>query len=330
MKNRNKTAFMAISAIFAMIFLAACGSRAEETMASGEMAVPEMSSEEILVSSIEFLLRDDEVEEEEKTQEDNDPTADLQETSEQPEDPGKPDETQTVQDEEALENEAVIYYGNGASSELSRKKVEVKDRTPEEVLKALAKYNIVSLDTKLLAYEEEERNGDKILHIDLSKAAGEYLGTMSMEAESIIISSVINTFLENFDADAIRITVAGKPLTSSHRVYEEEMVKCTPGELLSMIKADKEGDSGAGENEKDSSTTDGDAKSDSLPDGDAEVEDGSGADGDTDAEDGSDTNVDVKKGSASDSDAEVEDDSVSDSDADVEDGSVTNSNAKDR
>lgn len=256
-------------------------------MASGEMAVPEMSSEEILVSSIEFLLRDDEVEEEEKTQEDNDPTADLQETSEQSEDPGKPDETQTVQDEEVLENEAVIYYGNGASSELSRKKVEVKDRTPEEVLKALAKYNIVSLDTKLLAYEEEERNGDKILHIDLSKAAGEYLGTMSMEAESIIISSVINTFLENFDAYAIRITVAGKPLTSSHRVYEEELVKCTPGELLNMIKADREGDSGA------SSTTNSDEKSDSV-DGDGEVDGGSVSDNDVDMEDGSRANAEQK------------------------------------
>ena len=287
MKNRNKAAFMAISAIFAMIFLAAFGIRAEETMASGEMAVPEMSSEEILVSSIEFLLRDDEVEEEEKTQEDNDPTADLQETSEQSEDPGKPDETQTVQDEEVLENEAVIYYGNGASSELSRKKVEVKDRTPEEVLKALAKYNIVSLDTKLLAYEEEERNGDKILHIDLSKAAGEYLGTMSMEAESIIISSVINTFLENFDAYAIRITVAGKPLTSSHRVYEEELVKCTPGELLNMIKADREGDSGA------SSTTNSDEKSDSV-DGDGEVDGGSVSDNDVDMEDGSRANAEQK------------------------------------
>ncbi len=308
MKKRNKVFLMAVLAILAMTFLAACGSRAEETMSSGEMAVPEMSSEEILVSSIEFLLRDDEAEEAGKEEEDTDTSAEQQSAAGDSEEPGSTDEAQTEEDETVLDHEAVIYYGNGASSELSRKKVEVKDRTPEEVLKALAKHNIVSLDTKLLAFEEEDRDGTKALHIDLSRAAGEYLRTMSMEAESIIISSVTNTFLENFDAQAIRITVAGNPLTSTHKVYEEELRRCTPGELLDMIKtgsddhsaadtegeeksgpaADEKGSTGLVTNEEDSSLPDEageensgsvtNEKNDSAADGDETEDTGSATD----------------------------------------------------
>lgn len=138
--------------------------------------------------------------------------------------------------------EAVIYYGNAGSYDLNQEMVQLEEKTAEELIDVLAKHNIVSLDTKVLSFEENNDTGEKILYLDLSKAAGEYLKTMSGEAECIILTSVVNTFLENYDADGICITVNGKPLKTKNAEYTEVLRKCTPEELLAMMEERSETD----------------------------------------------------------------------------------------
>lgn len=240
MNYRKKTACAA--AVAAVVLLAACSGRTGETVASGEMAVPELSSEDLIVSSLEYLLQDENERDisvrgqdesaAQDTDADRDPAA-AEDASAQPEDDSHAD--------------VVIYYGNGASHELNRETVKVEELLPEELVSALVKHNIVSLDTKVLSFVEEQRETGKVLHLDLSRAAGEYIRTMSGEAECIIVASIANTFLENYDADAIRLTVEGKALTSAHRAYEEELSRCTPEELLDALKAGGQEDAdGAG------------------------------------------------------------------------------------
>lgn len=238
MKNRNK-AVLAIAAVTAI--LAACGSRVNETVASGEMVVPEMSSEDLLVTSLEYLLLD-----KEETPEVQEVTAegtpDAQETAQKPEVPETDDskstsetEEQESEQEDILTEKAVVYYGNGASHELNRETVALEEMTPAALVDALAKHNIVSLDTKVLSFEEELQDEQKVLHLDLSKAAGEYLRTMSKEAECIIVASIVNTFLENYEADAIYLKVEGETLVTSHTEYTEAVGQCTVDELMSLV-----------------------------------------------------------------------------------------------
>ena len=98
-------------------------------------------------------------------------------------------------------------------------------------------HNIVSLDTKVLAFEQGEQDGASMLYLDLSRSAEGYLQTMSKEAECIIVASVINTFLENYDADAICLTVEGEPLGTSNTEYVEPIGRCTPEELMEMLES---------------------------------------------------------------------------------------------
>lgn len=239
MKNRNK-AVLAIAA--AAILLAACGNRVNETVASGEMVVPEMSSEEILASSLEYLLLD----EEEEAQNPQDLTAeDVQDSQELVQKPAVPEADdsksptgagqQEAEQSDISMAEAVIFYGNGASHELNQETVELEEVTPEELIDALAKHNIVSLDTKVLSFEEKLQEEQKVLHLDLSKAAGEYLRTMSKEAECIIVASIVNTFLVNYEADAIYLKVEGETLATSHAEYAEAVGQCTVDELMNMF-----------------------------------------------------------------------------------------------
>ena len=220
MKNRKKE-LMAM--VIVAVPLAACSIRPDKDVTSGEMAVPEVSSEDLLVSSLEYLLLDDDEE-------------DI--SYEQP--------AQTETEDEVQGEEAVVYYGDGGSVALKQEIVEVGALTPDELIGALARHNIVSLDTKVLSFGQEEEDGAAVLSLNLSKTAGEYLRTMSKEAECIIVAAVVNTFLENYDADAIYIMVEGGALVTSNAVYTEALVQCTPGELLEMLHSGESEDNATG------------------------------------------------------------------------------------
>ena len=237
MKNKKK---VALAATLVVVFLAACGISSEQSVASTEMVAPEVSSQDILISSLEYLLLDDTQEnvqdtEQQDPQEQESEMQDSQNVSEESEEIS---EEQTQTEEEIIEGEeAVIYYGNGGSSSLNQETVVIEEITPEELISALAMHNIVSLDTKVLAFDQGEQDGTSMLYLDLSKSAGGYLQTMSKEAECIIVASVINTFLENYGADAICLTVEGEPLGTSHTEYVEPIGRCTPEELLKMLES---------------------------------------------------------------------------------------------
>lgn len=249
MKNRKKAIFTAMIAATA---LAACGVKADSGVTSGEMVVPEVSSEDLLVTSLEYLLLDD-TKEDEQDQQDEQDWQDIQNQDAEEIEPqdvtDESDDISDVRNEDAISKddvqgeEAVIYYGNGASQSLKREMTTLVEITAEELINALARHNIVSLDTKVLSFEQDQQDGTLILQLDLSKAAGEYLRTMSKEAECVIVASITDTFLDNFIADAICLTVEGEPLTTSNMEYTEPLEKCTPEELMLTIEAADEDDS---------------------------------------------------------------------------------------
>lgn len=233
MKKGTKAALLIVCAV---ALLAACGKKPDAVTASEEIVVPEMSSEDLLVTSLGYLL------------EEEDEDGDIEEETAEQENSEEPDADASSKQEEELElvTATVVYY---SASGLKEESLSVEEITPESLISALAKHNIVSLDTKVLSMEEQEVDGTKVLYLDLSKAFREYLMTMSEEAECNILASVANTFLPNFDAGAIYILVEGEPLVTSHAEYTQALSDYTPGEMHRfMMPAEDEADEeGAGE-----------------------------------------------------------------------------------
>lgn len=236
MKKRN----VAVLTVAAAVLLAACGSRTGEKT-SEELVAPEVSSEDLLVSSLEYLLQEDK---------------EAGSAAEEPQ-PVLPEDSKEEEAQETQGETAVIYYGNGGSAVLERETVTVEAMTPEELINALARHNIMSLDTKVLAFEKREGNGASTLYLDLSKAAGEYLQTMSAAAESVIIASVIDTFLENYDADAICLTVEGEPLVAQEGAYTAPFTRCTPEELMEILQPEDTADAAQEDTSADGTEADG-------------------------------------------------------------------------
>lgn len=225
MKKKN----MAALALLAVMLLTACGRAADAAMTTEEIVVPEMSSKDMLVNSLEYLLEEDpgeEIGEEESKTE-----AAKQET----------EDDDRTEDENGAQT-AVICYGKDIESGLTREEITAKEITPDVLLNALARHNIVPLlDTKALSMEEREEDGRSLLYLDLSGSFREYLRTMSIEAECIIISSIVNTFAVNYDADAVYITVEGETLVTSHTEYTEEVAVNTPAGLMAHLTAPEDG-----------------------------------------------------------------------------------------
>lgn len=238
----NKRMKITLAAVAAMFIVVACSSAAENTT-TVENAVPETSSGEMLVDGLEYLLSEDkediiQIPDTEDKVSDAD-TVEGDTSKESGEISANNIETDTEQ------VELVLYYSNGTFDSLDSDIVEAEKMTAETIISALSRHNIVSLDTKVVSFEEEDIAGGKILHLDLSKAIDDYLRTMTREAESIIIASITDTFLENYKADAIYITVDGEPLTTPYAVYEEALTKCMPQDLIEASE------SGEGEKDED-------------------------------------------------------------------------------
>lgn len=229
MKKRN----MAALALLAVMLLTACGQAADTAVTTEEFVVPEMSSKELLVNSLEYLLEE---ETEAETGEEREKTEQTEETEKEI-DKVTEDKPLTEEGEEQ-EKATVICYGKDMGSGLTEEVITAEQITPDVLLGALARHNIVPLlDTKALSMEEREEDGRKILYLDLSGSFREYLMTMSTEAECIIISSIVNTFLANYDANAVYITVEGETLVTSHTSYTEALTDYTPGEMMTYLTA---------------------------------------------------------------------------------------------
>ena len=83
----------------------------------------------------------------------------------------------------------------------------------------LEKKQIVPPDTEILRLVKETQDGQVCLELDLSEHFRDYVSTMGSAGEYVVIGGLVNTFLEAYDADCIRITVAGEPFETPHELY---------------------------------------------------------------------------------------------------------------
>ena len=206
----KRKVLLAAAATAVVFTLAACANTAN-TSAAGEMVVPETSSQELLVGSLEYLLQ----ERGENIRQSEVEVLKMFETD------ASVEEMQSKETEEVRKVQATIYYGNSGSLDLKQEVTGIEQLTPENLIDSLAKHNIVSLDTKVNSFEEEDCEEGKVLKLDLSKAFREYLRTMSKNSEKVILASVVDTFLDAYEAQAIQITVEGDLLETSHGSYHE-------------------------------------------------------------------------------------------------------------
>lgn len=208
----KKQKWMVLMSVITMLALSACSNAAEDTTAWQTDEVYGAEKEIVTIQTVEKLTETVQTAMEQMSEKQSTQIHVLEARKTQ------------AQEETAGYGEVTIYYGNGASSVLKTEVTELEQLTAENLIAALAKHNIVSLDTKVNAFEEQDLIGKKRIYLDLSKSFREYLKTMTKEGESIIVASVTDTFLGAYHADELVLMVDGKELQTNHASYEEPLV----------------------------------------------------------------------------------------------------------
>lgn len=115
-----------------------------------------------------------------------------------------------------------IYYSSRDFSHLMREEVTSISKTPENIISALAKHNIAPLDTVVKSFAVTLTEEGKVrITLNLNKKFSKYLMTMAENSEKVIMASLINSFLKNYDADEMVVLVNNQPIKTSHSYYKD-------------------------------------------------------------------------------------------------------------
>ncbi len=140
-----------------------------------------------------------------------------EETDAEGEEPETGDETSSVdtgtQEDGQTEKRMVkVYYIDAETAELVSDEVEIENEN--DIWKALQEREILTEDCKLLSFKVNEE--EKTIDLDFNSALGERVRSFGTAGETEIIGCLVNTYLEAYGCDRIRLTEEGGVFETSH------------------------------------------------------------------------------------------------------------------
>ena len=114
----------------------------------------------------------------------------------------------------ARKTQIQLYYADAQCDFLQTRTVELNELTPGTLLRVLQANGMLDKDVKMqnwLATDRDDPYRDTVLTLDLSKAFQDQLSA-NAATEHTILASLVNTFLDAYQATEITLTADGKPL----------------------------------------------------------------------------------------------------------------------
>lgn len=197
MKSKLITTILLITLVFS---LTACGGN------SGDGQEPSDTSD-----------TQTEEQKEEEQGETEDPETENEETQQEPED-GQ--DTQTPVQEPAAETATItVYYSNADATAFESSEVSIPSLSPEAVLGALVSQGALTADVAENSFTVNTVDGKASIELDLNSAFAAYVSNMGSTGEYYTVGALVNTFLDAYECEQIRITVDGEALSTGHAEY---------------------------------------------------------------------------------------------------------------
>ena len=128
----------------------------------------------------------------------------------------KSEDTVSKEDKSA---EIKVYVSNDDATEFVSESVKIDELTPENIVSALIDKSVLSPDAQVLKCNKQTVDGVDSLDVDFNEAFDTYVSSMGTTGEYYTIGSVVNTFLDAYGCEQIKITVEGNTLESGHAEY---------------------------------------------------------------------------------------------------------------
>lgn len=120
-------------------------------------------------------------------------------------------------DEKELHRGIVIYKVVSEDEVIIKKEVSCDDWDKDTLWSVLKKENIVENETEVLSLKQV----DTTLYLDVNEAFGNQLRTQGASGERALLTCVVNTYLQTYECEKIKITEEGQSLCSGHAEYDD-------------------------------------------------------------------------------------------------------------
>lgn len=157
-----------------------------------------------------------------KTEQQEDDKDKADQSDENKADQSEPDSDKKTEDTDSNEDKSVeiqLYVSNDDATEFVSESVKIDELTPENIVNALVQKSVLPSDIQVLKCEEQIVDGVKSLDVDFNEAFGAYVCSMGTTGEYYTIGSVVNTFLDAYGCEKVKITVEGNTLETGHAEY---------------------------------------------------------------------------------------------------------------
>ena len=115
--------------------------------------------------------------------------------------------------------EIKVYVCNDDATAFVAESVKIDELTPENIVKVLIEKSVLSSDVQVLKCDKQTVDGVECLDVDFNEAFGAYVCSMGTTGEYYTIGSVVNTFLDAYGCEKVKITVEGNTLETGHAEY---------------------------------------------------------------------------------------------------------------
>lgn len=141
---------------------------------------------------------------------------DRDETQDNEQDEGNQEDPDDISEDPAGNNPqtrtVTVYYVDDQTAEVTGKSVEIQDEY--DIWNALIESGILTEECELLSLNVNE--AEKKMDLDFNSATGDRIRSMGTTGETQIIGCIINTYLEAYGCEGIRLTEEGQALVTSH------------------------------------------------------------------------------------------------------------------
>ncbi|SCH26498.1 Sporulation and spore germination [uncultured Dorea sp.] len=153
---------------------------------------------------------------EEESKVDREDNKEHQDQADQEESDKKFEDTVSNEDKSV---EIQLYVSNDDATAFVSESVKIDELTPENIVKVLIEKSVLPSDVQVLKCDKQTVDGVESLDVDFNEAFGTYVCSMGTTGEYYTIGSVVNTFLDAYGCEKIKITVEENTLETGHAEY---------------------------------------------------------------------------------------------------------------
>ena len=112
-----------------------------------------------------------------------------------------------------------ITTGTAGASELVREEGRIPKLTAQNLVNLLIEEKVLPEGVRVRNFQVAQ----KLISLDLTGEMEEAAGKLGTSGEYILMGSLVNTFLSNYDAEQLELTIEGRKLATGHEIYDEPL-----------------------------------------------------------------------------------------------------------